>query len=131
MMSSSETILKDEDIVIESPPSDSLVILNKQSRLRYPQLVEIKKGILEALEFQQRWNEKKLYESEKFYLCNPNQNEYCLFEAQVDDLLEKINKYEKLENTILSLVDRQTGNSDLYNDVMNEFQKVKGDQNVS
>lgn len=49
----------------------------------------LKQQILYDYETVDRWNNKKKYESEIFNLCNPNQSEYCLFEAQVDELLEE------------------------------------------
>jgi len=54
--------------------------------------------IEESLEFKKRFDENKLYESERFNLCNPKQSEYCLFEAQVDDLQQKLEKIQSWFN---------------------------------
>ena len=58
----------------------------------------LKAKLEESLEFKKRFDENKLYESERFNLCNPKQSEYCLFEAQVDDLQQKLEKIQSWFN---------------------------------
>ncbi len=66
--------------------------LDRDYQIEYDSL---KKQIQEAIEFKHRFDENKLHESEKFNLCNPRDNEYCIFEQQNKSLSEENNQLLK------------------------------------